>query len=240
MSVLYKYSNQLGAVKILGSLELKLPCISELNDPLECTPNYKCEGDDKKELREKHIRESENKKKELCLLSVSFTATESVMWAHYADIHKGIVIGIDFEEILYNIDFPTPLEVNYSNKRGEIDITPGKVNLEKLYFGWKKVLKTKSKSWGYEQEWRILFLESQLQQLQGKGITCLRKLNGRNSWFLCLKPSSIKKVVFGLFTEEGLKLTIRKLMDRPELKHVRFYQAEKSSKTFNLKLLIPV
>lgn len=43
MSVLYKYCDQLGAVKILGSLELKMPNVIDVNDPLECRPVFLAE-----------------------------------------------------------------------------------------------------------------------------------------------------------------------------------------------------
>jgi hypothetical protein len=42
MNVLYKYCDQKGIVKILESLELKLPYISQVNDPLECLPLFRC------------------------------------------------------------------------------------------------------------------------------------------------------------------------------------------------------
>ena len=45
MNILYKYCGQLGIVKILGSLELKLPYISQVNDPLECLPFIYCPND---------------------------------------------------------------------------------------------------------------------------------------------------------------------------------------------------
>ena len=38
MNILYKYCDQEGFIKVLESLELKLPYISEVNDPLECKP----------------------------------------------------------------------------------------------------------------------------------------------------------------------------------------------------------
>jgi hypothetical protein len=54
MNILYKYCDQLGIVKILGALELKLPYISEVNDPLECLPIfYSPDGKDSKQNCEK-------------------------------------------------------------------------------------------------------------------------------------------------------------------------------------------
>ena len=44
MNISYKYCDQGGFVKILESLELELPYISEVNDPLECKPYIDKQG----------------------------------------------------------------------------------------------------------------------------------------------------------------------------------------------------
>lgn len=41
MNILYKYCDQAG-IEILRTLELKLPYISQVNDPLECFPFFYC------------------------------------------------------------------------------------------------------------------------------------------------------------------------------------------------------
>jgi hypothetical protein len=81
MNVLYKYCDQLGIVKILALLELKLPYISDVNDPLECLPVFQCSDTSEKE---KHQKIQEEWKKRTLLLSVSRTAQNTVMWSHYA------------------------------------------------------------------------------------------------------------------------------------------------------------
>ena len=255
MSVLYKYCDQLGIVKVLGSLELKLPYISEVNDPYECLPFIYCpdnkaaieelylsassrrdrspsldykqkleNGEIHKILKDKmrdHIRE-ENRRN--CLLSVSKTAKEPAMWAHYTEMHKGAVIGIDFDKlfkmhcVIYSKDRP---QMNFLHK-----FTTKKA--------WEIAL-TKSFSWEYEKEFRSLFGDAYLMDLAQKGLTCLRDFNGKKTWFLRLNPESIREVVFGLYTEESLKSAIRMLIERPELQHVKLHQAEESE-TYILNL----
>ena len=46
MNVLYKYCDQAGIEIILSTLELKLPYISQVNDPLECLPFIYCSDDE--------------------------------------------------------------------------------------------------------------------------------------------------------------------------------------------------
>jgi len=169
-----------------------------------------------------------------CLLSVSETAKEPVMWAHYAERHKGGVIGIDFDNICPTTNMPVGIEmrsVNYSENRPKMNI----LHEFTLENAWEIAL-TKSLAWSYEKEFRSLFDDATLRKLSHQDLTCLRDFNGKKTWFLQLNPESIRKVVFGLYTEESLKSSIRKLVERPELQHVKLYQAEKSEiYTFNLK-----
>jgi hypothetical protein len=263
MNVLYKYCDQLGAVKILGSLELKLPYVSEVNDPLECLPFFYCPNDktaiearylsvlkhrnmsppaDYKQKLEKveiykileeSLRDLQRDwNQQNCLLSFSKTAQNTVMWAHYTDKHKGIVIGVDFDKF-----FPGSAikmhNVNYSEQRYRINILP-EITPE-IYLN---ALCTKSADWKYEREFRTLFSDGQLKEFQQQGLACLRDFNGRPTWFWRLNPESIREVVFGLYTEDGLKSAIRKLIERPELQHVKLYQTnEKESETYTLKLV---
>lgn len=269
MSVLYKYCDQLGAVKILELLELKVPYISQVNDPLECLPLFYCSNDkaamearclsafknkkialpagwkqnlneqfEKGEIQkclvesQRNLQKEWNKRKS-CLLSVSKTAKEPVMWAHYAETHKGAVIGIDFDNIFHGGMKIDPVE--YSKERPKINILEGpevSVALE----AFKKALMTKSYSWVYEEEFRTIFLVDALGDLQKQGFACLKDFNGKKTWFLRLNPESIREVVFGLYTEDGLKSAIRKLIKQPELQHVKLYQAEESE-TYTLNLV---
>ncbi len=259
MNVLYKYCDQLGIVKILGSLELKLPYISQVNDPLECKPVFYCPKD-KAAMKEQCLRtfkrnsieppaDWDHKLDELhetgelrkmleegmldrimeesrrnCLLSVSETAKEPVMWAHYAEVHKGAVIGIDFDK-LFKMH-----RVNYSENRPRINILH-EFTLENSL----EIATTKSDAWSYEKEFRTVFDDASLMDLAQQGLTCFRDFNGQKTWFLRLNPKSIREVVFGLYTEESLKSAIRKLIERPELQHVKLRQAEESE-TYNLNL----
>lgn len=267
MNVLYKYCDQLGVVKILGSLELKLPYIAQVNDPLECLPyidkqggiaamkeqcirSFKRQGkvpsgnwkqilqnkDRTGEVSklQKDIAESiDDMKQKSCLLSVSKTAQNTVMWAHYADKHKGGVIGIDFDNIFpgFRINMK---RVDYSTQRPKLNIWDDfdSSEFQKKYFD---TLITKSSEWHYESEFRNIFDGADLTDFGKDGLARLKDFKGRKTWFLRLNPESIREVVFGLYTEESLKSAIRKLIDLPELQHVKLYQAEESE-TYILNL----
>ncbi|MFA5240284.1 MAG: DUF2971 domain-containing protein [Phycisphaerae bacterium] len=262
MPVLYKYCDQLGIVKILGSLELKLPYISDVNDPLECLPvldegtisamkkqciqrfkredkvptgnweqilEKKWQTGEVSNLRKEQIKRIDDMKQKSCLLSVSQEARSTVMWAHYAEKHKGGVIGFDFGYYFRNME-----PVRYSTQRPKLNIWDDYLSerFQKKYF---KTLITKSSEWLYEKEFRNLLDDSDLMSFEKDGLVCLKDFEGRKTWFLRLNPESIREVVFGLYTEDSLKLAIGKLIERPELRHVRLYQAGESE-TYTLNL----
>jgi hypothetical protein len=261
MNILYKYCEQLGAEKILESLELKLPYISEVNDPLECLPFFDCPNDksamkaqwlrtfnrnhinppadweqklneqfEKGELRKilvesaRELQIDWNQRKG-CLLSVSKNAQNTVMWAHYADKHKGAAIGIDFDKMF------KMHRVDYSEHRPKINVLEDFT--EEKY---SKTLLTKSSEWEYEREFRTVFLVDALEDLRKQGLACFKDFDGKQTWFLRLNAKSIKEIIFGLYTEEGLKLAVRKLIERAELQHVKLYQTEESE-TYTLNLV---
>lgn len=274
MNVLYKYCDQKGVEIILRTLELKLPYISQVNDPLECLPFFYCPNDKasiearylsalkrrdmppsagyKQKLDEqfekgeiqKSLVESQRKLQEEwnqrkgCLLSLSENAQETVMWSHYADKHKGAVIGIDFNNVSPDTNGPPGIlmdAVSYSKDRPKINILEepeGSVSFE----AYQKALMTKSDSWSYEEEFRTIFLVDSLEIMQQQGLAHLKEFNGKKTWFLRLNPVSIREVIFGLYTDESLKSDIRKLIERQDLQHVKLYQAEESETyTLNLK-----
>ena len=192
----------------------------KLNELYETGELRKILEDDMQDfIREKNRRN--------CLLSVSKIANEPVMWAHYAEVHKGAVIGIAFDKLfkVHRVKYPKDRHRPRLNLLHEFTI-------EKAW----EIASTKSASWDYEEEFRSLFDDATLRDLAHQDLTCLRDFNGKKTWFLRLNPASIREVVFGLYTDESLKLAIRKLIERPELQHVKLYQAEESETyTFNLK-----
>ena len=237
MNVLYKYCDRLGIVKILGSIELKLPYISQVNDPLECLPffdeqddiameeecvrRFECKGrvpssncrqilQGKKQkgevlkLKKSLTKCIDDMKQKSCLLSVSETAQNTVMWAHYADKHKGATIGIDFDNIFPG--FRINMErVDYSTQRPKLNIWGDYYSIAKKK-KYSKTLITKSSEWDYEREFRNIFDEADLTNFKKDGLACLKDFNGKETWFLRLNPVSIREIIFGLYTEESLRI----------------------------------
>jgi hypothetical protein len=171
-----------------------------------------------------------------CLLSVSKTARNTVMWTHYSQRHRGIVIGIDFDKVFYEIDrIICGLKLNqveYSEQRPKINILTDFIEPSDAL---RKTIIIKSTEWKYEGEFRTIFDDTCLMDLKQQGLADLKGFNGKKTWFLRFNPESIREVVFGLFAKDDLKKKVINIIKRPELQHIKLYKAEKSETyTFNL------
>ena len=92
----------------------------------------------------KRLKLNPTKEKHLSICSFSKNYKNHLMWSHYADGYRGIVIGFQIDQSKYLID-----KVNYD----------GLANFENLPRGFdqeKSVFVNKRKDWSYEEEYRII------------------------------------------------------------------------------------
>lgn len=94
----------------------------------------------------------------ICCFSEKYD--ENLMWSHYSDSHRGIVIKFDMEKLDKSIYYDNELvsmtvidSVNYLNSFPLIKLSS---DLQKAADSIKKILFTKSLKWKYEKEVRIL------------------------------------------------------------------------------------
>jgi hypothetical protein len=80
------------------------------------------------------------------VLSLSRNANEELMWGHYADGHRGIVIGVEVDSDKYQVK---PIEYTHDLIRIG-DLRNG--SIEELV---KRVLMQKNVRWSYEEEERV-------------------------------------------------------------------------------------
>lgn len=76
-------------------------------------------------------------------LTMSATNKNILMWSHYAQNHKGYIIGFDSEHSFFEYGVT---KVQYSDERPYLDPTQSKQDASIFY--------TKSKDWKYEEEYR--------------------------------------------------------------------------------------
>lgn len=91
------------------------------------------------------------------ILSLSESSDSLTMWAHYAEDHKGFVIGFNSDTFITdkNQILIKPRKVSYSCGRPKFNLIELGETERERYSKWRKnFYYIKSKDWAYENEWR--------------------------------------------------------------------------------------
>jgi len=163
------------------------------------------------------------------LLCVSKTAKSIPMWSHYADSHRGIVIGLNLQNI--GRAFGPFREVKYHTFRKTMNpwqpltSSEGFRNRLDLFF-------VKSKDWIYEQEYRRMF------QLK-KTIRGRPNKNGKSHSFVAIKRSDILEIIFGCGIKSTLEKQVRAELNRHPnaFRHVKLFRCKRHDTEFELELI---
>jgi Protein of unknown function (DUF2971) len=143
---LYKFWPTESALKNLKQQRLKLSKISELNDPFEFASI---------DLRDKAVRIAFSKwrldqDKTKAVFSFCSSHYSPLMWAHYADFHKGLCLEFEVKKELLH-------EVKYIDSRST-KIRKGddfsKAMKSTIFF--HEISTTKFAHWSYEKEQRLI------------------------------------------------------------------------------------
>lgn len=128
-----------------------------------------------------------------------------LMWAHYADSHKGVCLKFD---ILEDTTFFSPAnKVIYSKDYPEFDYLTDKNDfVNQMFF-------TKSEEWTYEGEVRVL-----------------KDKEGNYDF----NPNSLKEIIFGCKISDDDKKTLTKVI-RTYYQACQLIQAEKNDNSFSLE-----
>src|ERR1700730_408530 len=134
----YKFLNAHFGLKSLYEKRLKLSAIDDLNDPFELLPYNLSDR--------RHRWAMHATRKELAagrgVLCFSAAWHNPVIWAHYADKHKGLCLGFEIPD-----DRNITKVVRYVSKRLPFPITPQVADGEAILF-------TQYSSWRYAREIR--------------------------------------------------------------------------------------
>lgn len=170
---------------------------------------------------------------DLGLLSLTATENNLLMWAHYTDGHKGMVIEFDAKHPFLKLtdsSHPNPSErerdiqfgaltpVVYSSDRPRHHL--GEIPQPVDFF-------TKSPEWSYEREWRVvrLLAESDSQKPTPQGTVHL----------FAVPPECIKRVVMGCCMEQKTRTELLNAFAvNPTLRHVQIEEAKLDLDTFRL------
>jgi len=147
------------------------------------------------------------------ILSLSETENSVTMWSHYAEDHKGFVIGFDTDKLITNKSqiLAKPLKIKYTNCRPQMFfVDSGNLKDRKIEL-FKNFYLTKSKEWEYEKEWR------QINKLK------MVDSSENNIFLYKLNIESINCIIIGCRMSYSNKIKIKELANQI---NIDIYQME--------------
>lgn len=169
----------------------------------------------------------------LGLLSLTATENNLLMWAHYTDGHKGMVLEFNPEHPFLNppdCEHPNPSEKEQDIQFGEM--TPvgySSIRPRRRLGESFRIIDffTKSPDWNYEQEWRVIrpLAESDFQKPTPEGTVHL----------FAVPPECIKRVVMGCCMEPKTRTELlNAIAANPNLRHIQIEKAKLDLDVFRL------
>lgn len=139
-----------------------------------------------------------------------------LMWGHYADKHKGAVIGFDPTELTRQMGIPR--EVNYDPKNKRVPMPMSKADVPKQS---QEAMLTKPNEWKYEDEWRVI-----------RNITDLESKGG--VFTHTFESTAVKEIIIGMRADEHLKQSMAHFWQKPTT-NCQFYFAYPNPSDFKLE-----
>jgi hypothetical protein len=249
-TILYKYRafNE-NSLSMLINQELYFAAPKQLNDPYDCqisirmaiesaisSNNIAEELQNEAKLRltklrdhlEKHniIEKIEQDISAAGIFSLSCINDDHLMWAHYADNHRGFCLGFQVYKRLSDLKNDTimspvrywPADTNpYRMLFMEYALADELMPWEELWISLFSIgFETKCKAWEYEGE-----------------VRAIRKNSGPHPF----EPNELREVIFGVKMLPVHRKTIRQLLSGEEGQHVRFRKVTKKESDFKLTII---
>jgi hypothetical protein len=157
---------------------------------------------------------AENFSRGFRLLCCSHRDDSILMWSHYADKHRGIVLEIEVDELIPDLPLSNyAYDVRYRSSPPTISALHG--DLESFDSAINLSLSTKAIEWSYEEEARI-------QLLAPEGLAPAEPYDQP------IDPICIKRVIVGLSMspKSNEYRTLDQLADHPDYRHSLFQRAD--------------
>jgi hypothetical protein len=169
------------------------------------------------------VRESmENTYKGLAILCLSAQENEPLMWAHYTDKHQGLVLEIETDGV-----FPLGEEGTKTNRLYKVEYSNERPIFRFDDISSPYTFTTKSSAWAKEEEYRVIYLQSQFTT---------RVIAGKEMRLRPLPPSCFRAVYLGSQMPESDRDKVKRVLSEEHLKHISLYQMELDARSY---LLIP-
>lgn len=166
--------------------------------------------------------------KNVGVLSLTEKRDDLLMWAHYADHHRGFVIGFDSKHSFFDQrlnekdDFRHLRPVTYTETRPTVQFARD----DEL----AAVLLTKSSEWSYEREWRMLLPLA----LQNKEIS----VQGNRIPLFEFPSDAVMEIIFGCRINEDTRKEIERFIFADlRYERARVFRAKLNKQYYRLDLL---
>jgi hypothetical protein len=143
LTIYYQFLSSRNAITNLERRMIKVSRIKTVNDLFELQPYLRLNKETRKELG--IIRSKVADTYGMACFSTNWQ--EPIMWGHYADRNKGIVLGFELASNKFNIK-----EVKYPSKRKRVSLNPQTVTPNEYI---EAVGFIKYEGWSYEKEHRF-------------------------------------------------------------------------------------
>lgn len=163
------------------------------------------------------------------VLSLSEIRDDLLMWAHYAQNHKGLVIGFNSEHRYFHQqlspsdEFRYVRQVSYSKRRPSIGLT----TIEDA----SDIFLTKSEDWAYEHEWRMMRPLTDATEA--------RSVNDEPIHLFSFPPDCVTEVILGYRMLPQVKKEILECLASDEqYSSVKKYVAVLDEREFKLNMVL--
>lgn len=209
LSTLFPYEQQLAAL---------VPAIPALMRSLLGPANAQIGQTFYTELRERIARS-------FSVLSLAEALDNLLMWAHYGDAHRGIVLGFDRYHPFCNRQWHEqniarhvrPVVYSPTRPKRTIVYDAGDTEAQFMEELARDFFLVKSAEWAYEREWRMILPASD---------ACEVKQVGAQEVLLYEFPAeAVTEVVLGCRATAETEAAVRQALARPESQHVQLRRA---------------
>ncbi|MDN3714839.1 DUF2971 domain-containing protein [Vibrio breoganii] len=226
------------SIELLLNKELWFAPPKILNDPFECQMimpemldsiwrHHTISQSERNEI-EKYLKVRLN---EVGICSFSRTRQNQLMWAHYADEHKGFCIGFNEEKLIKNTKPVHAQDVVYQ------DELPYEGVIERIkYFASNPPAQARFQNSTNSIVGDILSSSIGVKYTNWKYEKEVRLLKARYGAYE-FDSSSVKSIAFGLRMEDRDKRTLRALLSGDEWAHLLWFEARKLPDKFGLEFI---
>ena len=135
------------------------------------------------------------------ILSLTEVPDDVVMWAHYADSHRGILIGFDERHAFFNRRRSENDEFYFLRRVVYADLPPAP---SVLALDGNALFVSKAAKWAYEREWRMLApLRDAKRYVEAAGDTV---------YLYSIPPDAIVSIVIGARAAATLETSVRETL----------------------------